>query len=82
MNEKIFILILIIIFVIFSAVILYLEMKEDFICDIGKNDTMGDYKVLPPSFFNQRWCAVKDCNAYNIYWEKNCKERECPICAV
>ena len=82
MNEKIFILILIIIFVVLSGVILFLEMRDPFICDIGENNTMGDYKVLPPTFFNQRWCAIKDCSSFNNYWKENCKEKECPICVV
>jgi len=78
--ENKFIIILAIIFSIFIAGrIAYLELREDYICDIGENKIAGDYKVEPDTFFNNRGCAIQDCAVFNNYQKEIGGEELCLV---
>ena len=68
MNEGIFILILL--FLLFSGVMGFLYLKTDYYCDVGELSVAGDYKTEPNTFFNNRFCAIKDCAAVNNYYNE------------
>ena len=53
----------------------YLELKDAYFCDIGLNETAGDFEVEPISVFNNHQCAVEDCVAFNNY-QKEIKGNE------
>ena len=57
------------IFVLVVGIILFSSMKVSFDCNVGENNIAGDYKVIPETFYNQRYCAIKDCVAFNEYQE-------------
>jgi len=68
-----------IIFIFVVGGITYLELRESYICDIGKNETAGDFKTEPNTFFNSRQCAIEDCSAFNKYQKEIGGEELCVV---
>ena len=67
MKEGFFIIILILMFFIFTSVMIYFYLKTPYFCDVGEINIIGDYKTEPNTFFNNRFCAIKDCSIFNNY---------------
>jgi len=83
--EKILSVILII-FILFALMVFgfnFLLWRSDYGCDIGKNETSGDYKITSSSWydqwFNEKSCAIEDCSAYNKIQKENGSELRCVV---
>lgn len=80
MKAYLFMIILTMIFTFFIiGGIIYLELREDFICNIGEKEIAGDFKVDTDTMFNNHYCAVEDCVAFNDYNEKKGNEERCVV---
>ena len=64
-----FVMTIILIIILLTGGFFYLKLKI-YDCDIGNNETTGDYNVIPDNFINNRRCAFEDCSAFNKYQEK------------
>lgn len=76
----IFLLLIIFILMIFGFDLFsWREKYTDYNCDIGKNETIGDFKVIPDNFFNNKQCVIKDCAAFNKIQKENNLKMRCVI---
>lgn len=78
MIIKLIIIIIIIFILLLFGGISYFKLKN-YDCDIGKNETTGDYNVKPDTFFNNRRCAIEDCSAFNKYQKEIGGKKFCLI---
>jgi len=72
----------VIIFIIgcfFIALIIYSELKIDYYCNIGESEIVGDFNTEPNTFFNNRACAIKDCEAFNNYQNQSGRKELCVV---
>jgi hypothetical protein len=66
--NKISILIYLVVLIILSSIMFFfIAHSQSFSCDIGEVKIAGDYNVVPESFFNNRYCAIQDCENFNRY---------------
>ncbi len=55
------------------------EKYTGYDCDVGKNETIGDFKVDPDNFFNNKQCEIKDCAAFNKIQKEEGNKIRCVI---
>ena len=68
----IFLLLIIFILMIFGFDLFsWREKYTDYNCDIGKNETIGDFKVIPDNFFNNKQCVIKFISKFFFNFNKS-----------
>ena len=55
------------------------EKYTNYSCNIGENETTGDFKVEPDTWFNNRQCSIEDCSAFNKIQKENNIKMRCVI---
>ena len=81
-TDKIYETIIILCFfilILIVGIVLFSSMKASFNCNVGKNNIAGDYKVIPETFYNQRYCAIQDCVAFNEYQKSIGGKEQCVV---
>jgi len=76
-NSKVLIILISLFLIFIIGGIIYLTLREDFICNIGKEEVVGDFKVEPNTTNNNQYCAVVDCVAFNTFQELNGGKERC-----
>ena len=76
----IFLLLIMFVLMIFGFnVFSWREKYTDYSCDIGENETTGDFKVTPDNFFNNKQCAIKDCATFNKIQKEEGNKIRCVV---
>ena len=80
------IIIFLIILILFTLMIFgmnFLSWRDDYNCDIGKDDVSGDYELNSSiwfnKWFNERSCAIEDCAVYNKIQKELGSELRCVV---
>ena len=79
---KLIVIIIVLVLFLFTLMVYgfnFLSWRTAYGCDIGENETVGDFKVNPDGFFNSRSCAIEDCSAFNKIQKEIGSELRCVV---
>ncbi len=55
------------------------EEHTNYYCDVGENETLGDFKANPDNWVNNRQCSIKDCAIFNKLQKQKESKMRCVI---